>query len=107
MVRDEQTAQATEEADGDGQPDNLFKTVSEQVGGHLRNGEQRDCQHDAYHPQARYDGEGDEHHQQVFEPLHGNLLRAGELAIEGDADDGTDKKAEKHRQHDGQYAEHP
>mgnify|MGYP000119780283 CR=1 FL=1 len=44
-------AQATEVTDADGKPDDAVEPMREQVGGHLRNGEQRNDQHDAHHAQ--------------------------------------------------------
>lgn len=56
MVGDEQSAQASQKTDADRQPDDFLEAVSEQVGGHLRDGEQRDGQHDTYHTKAGNDG---------------------------------------------------
>ena len=57
MVGDEQSAKASQKTDADRQPDDFLEAVSEQVGGHLRDGEQRDGQHDTYHTKAGNDGQ--------------------------------------------------
>ena len=80
-------AQATEVTDADGKPDDAVEPMREQVGGHLRNGEQRNDQHDAHHAQACHDGKRNEHHQCIFEYLHRNALRAGKLPVESHVDD--------------------
>ena len=75
--------------------------MREQVGGHLRNGEQRNDQHDAHHAQACHDGQRNEHHQYIFEYLHRNTLRAGKLPVEGYVDDGMEIQREKQYQQQG------
>ena len=94
-------AQATEVTDADGKPDDAVEPVREQVGGHLRNGEQRNDQHDAHHAQACHDGQRNEHHQYIFEYLHRNTLRAGKLPVEGYVDDGMEIQREKQYQQQG------
>ena len=105
MERQQQPAQAAEVADGDGEPDDAAEAVGEEVGRHLRDGEQRDDQHDAHHAQAGHDGQGDEQHQGVFEEGDGQSLRAGELAVERDADDGAQIEPEEHGKHGGKRAQ--
>ena len=50
LVGQKQTSQTSQIADADGQPDDAFETMGEEVGGHLRKSEQGEHQHDAYHP---------------------------------------------------------
>ena len=60
--------------------------MREKISCHLWKGEQGDDQHNTYHPQASHNGEGNEHHQDVFEMHHRNPLRLGILPIESDVD---------------------
>lgn len=94
MVGDEQSAQTSQKTDADRQPDDFLEAVSEQVGDHLRDGEQRDGQHDTYHTKAGNDGQRNKHHQQIFEYLYRDLLRTGKLPVESDIYDWTDEQIE-------------
>ena len=69
--------------------------MGKQVGRHLRDGEQRDDQHDSHDAQAGHNSQGDEHHQQVFKPLYRYPLRAGKLAVEGHVNNGATEEDEK------------
>ena len=48
--------------------------MRKQIRRHLRDGEQGNNQHDAYHAQACNNGQCNEHHQYIFEYLYGNTL---------------------------------
>ena len=48
--------------------------MCKQIRRHLRDGEQGNNQHDAYHTQACNNGQRNEHHQYIFEYLYGNTL---------------------------------
>jgi len=50
LIGQEQSSQASQVADADGQPDDALETVREEVGGHLRKSEQGNDKYDAYHP---------------------------------------------------------
>ena len=69
--------------------------MRKEVGGHLGEGEQWNDQYDANHPQARNNGQGDEHHEDVFEKSHGYSLGTGVFSIEGNVDDGREETSEK------------
>ena len=81
--------------------------MGEEIGSHLRESEQGNDEHNAYHPQASHDGEGDEHHQYIFEKHDGNTLRTGILPVESDVDNRIQKTREESDKQDGPPHQHP
>lgn len=86
-VRGEEAADAVYPAEQDAEKDHPFVGVSQQVGRHLRNGQQADGQHDAYQSQYRDDGKGDDHHHSVFYQIDGQVLGVGKDAVKSYAED--------------------
>lgn len=105
LVGQDEASQTTQVTDTDRQPDDSLEAVGEQVGGHLRKGEQGNGQHNTYHAQAGHDGEGDEHHQSILEKGDRHVLRAGELTVEGNGHDGAQEQGEEYGQYHTQYGQ--
>ena len=71
----------------------------------MREGQQGNGEHDAYHAEACHDSQGDEHHQGIFEKSDGKLLRTCEFRVESDGDDRAQEQGKKQGEHQAEYAE--
>ena len=107
QITDVETGDAVYPSQDDACPYHLLVIVGEEVGGHLRNGEQTDGEHDAHHLQRSHDGHGDERHHQVFDGGNRQVLRTGEGAVECDVLDRAQEEGEEEGYDEGESAQQP
>ena len=97
MVRQVKAAQTAAVACHDGEQCHAFEAVRENIGRHLRDGQQGDDQHDAHHAQAGHNGQCDEGHHQIFHHGDRKTLRTGKFSVESNGNERTEKECESSR----------
>lgn len=86
-IRDPQATKTVDPTNQNAENNHAFEAMGKYVGGHLRNRQQADCQHNADHSQCRHDGHGGECHHQILDDIYRKSLGACETAVKGDAQD--------------------
>ena len=102
-----QSEQTVYPSDDDAQANHFLEVIGEEVGCHLRHGEQADGEHDAYQPECRHDAHGDESHHEIFYEVHRQVLRPGEGGVECHAEYGPVEQGENGSDHHRQCCQQP
>ena len=106
-IGEPKAAQAAGIADESREEKDAAEGAGEEGRRHLRHGEKRHDEDDADHVEAAHDGERHEGRHDGFERADGKTLRAGEIAVVGNENDGVEATIEEEEGEGGQHAHQP